>query len=728
METWLICLSLLLNSITSNTINRNDQINSPNPDCQCITKWSVSDIDCTSSNINTIESYLTLHKLNCLKTCNKDNCRQSFSLLYQYYNYCPLGTISQDIISLFITNSTCQHCQVTHQNNNAVDRFNTNIQQCSSVNCSVTDTETSIDYIDINCNNTSNQCDTQCQNNWNIISSYQRQCIPYPLDELYTEQNNTVCHQDCHIEPTDNTAINCSTTHNIIYNNMTKLNINELATETKICFYGLNINDPTQYDLICVNKHNLNNSGITSYEYINEDDNILFWNMFAIASDMDIMYLLICAAIVFFMQTGFTLLEAGCVKAGNVQNIMFKNIMDCCICAVTYWIVGYCVAYGDYTSPDINGFIGVEDILIESHRWADWFFHMAFACTASTIVSGAVAERFRLEPYFIYTLIVSSFVYPVPVHWIWSETGWLSPFNPNVKIYGGVIDFAGSSVVHMIGGFLGLCGAYIVGPRFRRFDRSKAAMNSKFYHELQHQFEFGHNVTFQVMGVMFLWFSFFGFNSGSTLKANGMMDIASLIACNTTISAAAGGCTTAFLTRIVKKTWHIPRLCNGLLAALASITAGCAVVSPGECIVIGIVGSLLYYGFSELMVRLQIDDPLDAFAVHGIGGTWGVLAAGIFATSESLEFAKYPAKLYNDTTVGERFATQLFFTVIIIAWTVLFGVATFGGMHMCGILRVSEDEERRGLDHMKHGGGAYNVVPTADAESFNRITNNKSYD
>lgn len=748
----------------STTMDDENIISYNQPDCQCISGWSVDiDIHCSlesaQSNINTLQAYLTSNHINCYKNCDTNiECQQSYSLLTQYYQYCSLGAVSEEIIRSFRQNSTCIECTENVKYHNETDQecsafLSTQLQHNCSTPSIISGVVASIDYVnqscaqirhtnitssigDISTNNTtieptmsptqsptSMECTTDCQNNWDNIASYQRQCNGYQhqidyalLDELYHDTYSD-CNKDCNLPFNDQYTANCSTTNNIDVSFENKLDIISIQQQAFLCFYGLNIDDPTNYDLICIERVNVNSSGIISYKELQNTTNKDYWGSFGNAYDMNLMWLVLTGAMVFFMQTGFTLLESGVVKAGNVQSIMFKNMMDAAICAISYWIVGYCVAYGDPTSPDANGFIGVENVLIESETWADWFFHMAFACTASTIVSGAVAERLRMEPYFIYTIVISCWIYPVVVHWIWSETGWLSPFNTTETgpvIYGGAIDFAGSSVVHMIGGICALCGAYFVGPRLRRFDTSKEATSSRYYQELMHQFEFGHNVPFQVIGLLILWFGFYGFNCGSTLKAQFSMDVASLIAVNTTLSAAAGGLTSAIMARTLTKSWHIPKLVNGILAALASITASCAVVSNWWAIFIGIVGSCLYYLASHLMVHesIQIDDPLDAFAVHGIGGSWGVLSAAFFSTSESLKFANYPSSLYNDTTKGERVLTNILLLIVVIGWALFWGGLLFGSMNLLKILRVSEKEERVGIDIKQHGGSAINMKKT----------------
>merc|ERR1719410_834304 len=468
---------------------------------------------------------------------------------------------------------------------------------------------------------------------------------------------------------------------------------------TDLCFYGLNVNDQTAYERVCVS------SGITSYVPVDAGKNVDFWAAFSIGVDMDMVWVLICGILVFFMQTGFSLLEAGAVKSVNVQNILFKNTMDACIGAVVFYMVGYCVAYGNGDDPDANGFIGVGDILIESGDYNSWFFQWAFAATAATIVSGAVAERCSIEAYFIYTIAISAWIYPVVVHWVWSNVGWISAFNESPAIYAGSMDFAGSAVVHMVGGFCGLMGAYWLGPRFRRFDKTDKATSSQYYLELMHQFEFGHNVPYQVLGTLILWFGWYGFNAGSTLAANGAMELASKVAVTTTLAAASGGLTTCMLARIFQKKWHIPRLCNGILAALVSITASCAVVHTGSAIVIGIVGGIVYYAASNLLEFLKIDDPLDAWAVHGCGGAWGVLSAGIFGTDENVLFGGYSIEHSH----GERFICSLVLVLCVALWTTANSWLLFSALYKLGILRIPERVERTGIDMHEHGGSAINM-------------------
>merc|ERR1719204_1201986 len=270
------------------------------------------------------------------------------------------------------------------------------------------------------------------------------------------------------------------------------------------------------------------------------------------------------------MQLGFANLEAGSVSRRNVQNILFKNIMDACLGSVVWFCLGYGIAWGN------GNFIGTNQFCTVGYgHTTDWFFQWAFCVTASTIVSGAVAERMKLEAYFIYTFIITAFIYPVVVHWIWHGEGWASAGNE--KAGNPIVDFAGSGVVHMVGGWSGLMGAYFVGPRPERFDE----FSLKSYTT--------HSIPLQAFGTFVLWFGWYGFNCGSTVAVLGVMDTASLVAVTTTLAAASGGLTASCLGKLLSGKWNIGLACNGVLAGLVSITAPCAVILPEFSIVIGFI-------------------------------------------------------------------------------------------------------------------------------------------
>jgi len=445
-------------------------------------------------------------------------------------------------------------------------------------------------------------------------------------------------------------------------------------------------------------------------------------------AELDTFYLMWAGALIFLMQAGFATLSAGSIRAKNVKNILLKNLLDACIGAFAWFLLGYGFAY-DADGPG-NPFIGVgksnfalsgltdyDGAQNKGYDWIMWFFQYAFAAAAATIVSGAVAERCQLAAYLIYSFCITGFIYPVVVHWVWDGHGFLSAFNPD-HIITGVIDFAGSGVVHMTGGFAALVGAKILGPRLGRFTNPAA-------------FD-GHSTPLQLIGTFLLWFGWYGFNPGSTLLVHDYSHTMARAAVTTTLSAALGGLTGLLIKRLLPPKlggtglFDIGHTCNSLLGALVGITAGCATVHPWASILIGIIAAFVYHTASCAMRRLHIDDPLDAFAVHGACGFWGVLAVGLF-TAKEYSYAPHPdSKLYNELdgdgnpygydaglfmpgTRGLLFATQLVSLIIEIAWVVGLSIPMFGALKLVGIFRVPMEEEDMGLDVSKHGGSAYEM-------------------
>jgi len=439
---------------------------------------------------------------------------------------------------------------------------------------------------------------------------------------------------------------------------------------------------------------------------------------------LDAFYLLIMGVFVFFMQCGFALLEAGTVRSKNTKNILLKNLLDACLGAIIWWAWGMGVAYGDSGTEDGNVFIGTAvggSGAFLAAGWGTpekggfdgsdgytislWFFQYVFAAAAATIVSGAVAERAQLVAYLIYTSVITGFIYPVVVHWVWCNNGFLSggfTADKSKTILGGCLDFAGSGVVHMTGGVAALCGAFVIKPRIGRFDENGNAVPMP-----------GQSTPFQVLGTFILWMGWYGFNPGSTLGITpaGYGPIMARAAMCTTLSAAVGGITVVFFDRIFSKTYDVGMVCNGILAGLVSITAGCACMLPWAAFLTGFIGAFVYYGASKLMLKLKIDDPLDAFAVHGACGFWGVLAVGVFGHPEFVSFGwgdagdEYAGFLYGGSTL---FGAQLVALIIEIAWVASLSTAMFFALKMSGILRVSEEVEMAGMDVSKHGGSAYN--------------------
>ena len=407
-------------------------------------------------------------------------------------------------------------------------------------------------------------------------------------------------------------------------------------------------------------------------------------------TDMNTMWVLIAGILVFFMQAGFSMLEAGCVASKNVQNILYKNLMDACIGALVFWLFGYAVAYGTANDgPYIgSGNFALSEETNEGGAYHSFFFQWAFAATAATIVSGAVAERTKLTAYFAYSIFLTVIVYPVVVHWIWDSEGWLCAWGTSdSKLNNGMIDFAGSGVVHMVGGFSGLMGAIAVGPRLGRFDEGGDAKYEP------------HNKLIAALGVAILWFGWYGFNAGSTLLiADGMSGVASKVAVTTTLAAAGAATSCTIFSRVVYGHFDLMLSLNGVLAGLVSITAPCPVVDPWAAIIIGVIGSAVYMVFSKL---LKIDDPLDAFPIHGACGFWGVVSVALFCTDENVAYS------YGWDNTDNLLITQLIGGGCIAGWTIVTSGSLFFALRMAGQIRVSAQEEEEGLDASEHNGSAF---------------------
>jgi len=397
------------------------------------------------------------------------------------------------------------------------------------------------------------------------------------------------------------------------------------------------------------------------------------------------LWILLAAILVFFMQAGFGMVEAGMIRAKNTTNVLMKNLLDFCFASLGFYIFGYAIAYG--TEGLIVGTSGwfmtnVESPVKGIPLPAFWLFQAVFAGTAATIVSGAVAERMRFVAYLVYSFIICAFVYPTVAHWVWGG-GWLARLN--------FYDFAGSTVVHAFGGMTALVAVWMLGPRIGRFNPSGTA-----------NFIGGHSMPLTTLGVFILWFGWYGFNAGSTL---GMADPGAVarIAMNTTL-AAAGAAVAAMITAWVK--FGKPDLAlslNGALAGLVGITAPCAVVSDGASIYIGIVAGILVIFGVDWLTRLQIDDVVGAFPVHGLCGIWGTLAVGLFG----LEALGAPVNgLFYGGGIGQL-GIQCLGVIACLGFTAVAMWLVFRVIDVVVGLRVSEDTELRGLDIVEHGMESY---------------------
>ncbi|KAL4433285.1 hypothetical protein ABPG77_003333 [Micractinium sp. CCAP 211/92] len=439
-------------------------------------------------------------------------------------------------------------------------------------------------------------------------------------------------------------------------------------------------------------------------------------------TDINATYVILSAAIVFLMQAGFCMLAAGSVRAKNARGIIMKNLMDSCVAAIMYYLLGW--GFAGLLVGDGNSFIGSSQFALKGldpTALYNWFFQYAFAAAACTIVSGALAERAAFISYLVYSVVIIGFCYPVVTHWIWSPSGWASAFRSELAdgtykslLFGsGAIDFAGSGAVHMVGGVAALAGAWVLGPRVGRFDANGKPVPIP-----------GHNVSLAILGTFLLWFGWYGFNPGSALAVmNGASAIVARVCATTTLGGAAGGLSTLFTQMLIqysrdgKVVWDLMVTANGVLAGLVAITAPCATVEPWAAIIIGIIAAWFYLGGSYLVTNiLKIDDPVEAIAVHMWSGMWGVLSVGLFATEEYVSQA-YGTKPGTEDGVryyggfygggGRLFAAQLVYMLSIVGWVGAIMGLCFLALKFAGIFRVDPALEEEGADASHYGGSAY---------------------
>lgn len=400
---------------------------------------------------------------------------------------------------------------------------------------------------------------------------------------------------------------------------------------------------------------------------------------------LDTVWVLIAAFLVFFMQAGFGMVEAGFIRAKNTCNILTKNFLDFCMASLGFFLVGYAIMFGDG-----NGFIGTKGWMLMGLEptasglplHAFWLFQAAFCGAAATIVAGGMAERMNFKAYLIYSFLISALVYPIIGHWIWGG-GWLSTM--------GFSDFAGSTVVHTTGGIAALIGTVMLKPRIGKYgvDGKPRAIA-------------GHSIPLACLGVFILWFGWFGFNPGSTLAVGNGMDIAR-VAINTNMAAALGGIAAMATVWMRFGKPDLSMAMNGALAGLVGITAPCAYVEPWAACVIGITSGIIVVFGVELLDKLQIDDPVGAVPVHGMCGIWGTLCVGIFG--------KASLGLANEGFIYSGNPMQFGIQFVGSASTVVFVLVTMGLIFkiidVTVGLRVSRTEELRGLDIGEHGMEAY---------------------
>jgi len=443
--------------------------------------------------------------------------------------------------------------------------------------------------------------------------------------------------------------------------------------------------------------------------------------MDTVQASLDQLFVLISGYMVFMMQCGFAMLTAGSVRTKNTKNVLLKNLLDACIGALAYYIFGFAFAYGNETDEGNTVFIGKSNFALSdlsdlgTGTWGPdrlhfFFFQWTFAATAATIVSGSVAERTSFYAYLGYAFFLSAFVYPVVSHWVWSAQGWLSAFKADDLLFGsGMIDFAGCGVVHMVGGFAGLMGAIIVGPRLGRFDAEGNTVPMP-----------GHSATLCTLGTFILWFGWYGFNPGSALAFTTSISLdgtlegsgpytAARCAVTTTLAAASGGLTTLFIIKLKDHCYDLVAVLNGTLAGLVGITASCYGVEPWAALIIGAIAALFYIGGGILLLKLKIDDPLEAWPIHGCCGMWGAFAVGLFSKQDLQLVAGFNTEYYGAFYGGggQLLGANVVGIIVIILWTCGLIGPFFYIFKLLGMLRISPEDELIGNDISKHGGAAY---------------------
>jgi Amt family ammonium transporter len=387
--------------------------------------------------------------------------------------------------------------------------------------------------------------------------------------------------------------------------------------------------------------------------------------------------MLLSGILVFFMQAGFTLVESGMTRSKNAVNIAMKNLLDIAVGSLTYWFVGYSLMYGDTS----NGWFFWSGIM--QGEGADLFFQTMFAATAATIVSGAIAGRTKYSTYVIFSIVMTAIIYPIAGGWQWQGSGWLTEL--------GFIDFAGSSIVHAVGGFAALVAAYLVGPRIGKFVDGKVMPIP------------GHNQILATLGVFILWLGWFGFNGGSQLAWGGDDAVAaSTVVLITNLAAAAGALGALITTWIWYGKPHLAQSLNGALAGLVSITAGCGNMTAGGAVLAGLIGGIIVVFSIEIIEKkLKIDDAIGAASVHGVVGFWGTIVIGLWGVDGDTGLG-----LFNGGG-ADQFIAQLTGGVAYAVWAVVLSFIVFGILKKTVGLRVTEEEEVAGLDISEHGSIAY---------------------
>jgi Amt family ammonium transporter len=402
------------------------------------------------------------------------------------------------------------------------------------------------------------------------------------------------------------------------------------------------------------------------------------------ARALDTVWVLMAAFLVFFMQAGFGMVEAGFIRAKNTCNILTKNFLDYCMASLGFFMFGYAIMFGSG-----NGLMGFRGWFLSGAEsgadvplYAFWLFQAAFCGAAATIVAGGMAGRMKFEAYLVYSFVISAFVYPIVGHWIWGG-GWLASLS--------FADFAGSTVVHSVGGFAALIGTVILKPRIGKFNPDGTANAIP-----------GHSIPLASLGVFILWFGWFGFNPGSTLGV-GNGDLIGRVAINTNLAAAGGAISAMIAIWWISAKPDLSMIMNGALAGLVAVTAPCAFVDPWAAIIIGVVGGVIVVFGVMLLDKLRIDDPVGAVPVHGLNGIWGTLSIGLFG-KKTLDVA-------NDGLFYGGGLKQLGIQALGVISVVVFVLVAMGALFklidLSVGLRVEREKELAGLDTSEHGMESY---------------------
>ncbi|MDH3649353.1 MAG: ammonium transporter [Saprospiraceae bacterium] len=398
---------------------------------------------------------------------------------------------------------------------------------------------------------------------------------------------------------------------------------------------------------------------------------------------IDTVWVAICAALIFQMEGGFALLEAGFIRAKNAMSIIAKVIIDVAFGGLAFFLVGFGIAYGAsngwfaFDTGITDGDLGLG-LTVSNNLF--WFIQLGFAMAAISIVSGAVAERMKLWPYALFVFIFCAVMYPMGANWVWNPGGWLANMGFN--------DFAGSAAVHTMGGFTALAAAIVLGPRLGKYQDNGEITPIP-----------GHNLPLAAVGAFMLWFGWFGFNPGSTLAAVGNWQLIGQVVSNTFLASAAGGVATMAYTHFRYGQIDITMVINGVLAGLVAITAGCNVVGPNSAIIIGFIAGVLVDVAVVVIDRMKVDDPVGAIAVHGINGVWGTIAVGLFATESGLFFGGGAGQLATQS-IGVLAIAAFSFVVTYVVFQIL--KATVG-------VRVSREVENTGIDAATLGIESYST-------------------